>query len=300
MSTPRYIIISPVRDEASSLPLTIASVAAQTVLPVLWVLVDDGSSDTTGAIIAEAARLHPWILGISRRDRGGRRAGGGVVEAFNDGLCAAQGCEWDYIAKLDGDLEFSPDYFETCLRTSEAETRLGILGGLVCIERDGRLVAEYNDPCFHVRGPSKIYRRECWEQIEGLIAAPGWDTFDLIKAQRLGWKTTTLKAAHLRHCRPTGSAYGAWSNWMKNGLANYIVGYHPLFMLVKSARRVFRRPFGLAGAALLAGFIRGYVRRIPQVQDRQTIAYLRQQQLNFFVGRESLWRPRSDPIQANR
>jgi biofilm PGA synthesis N-glycosyltransferase PgaC len=285
-----YIIISPARNEAKYLPMTVASVVSQTIRPRIWVLVDDGSSDETGRIADEAAARHGWIRTIHRWDRGCRRAGSGVMEAFYDGYNLVEHDEsWEFLVKLDGDLSFDSEYFERCFSIFRAEPHLGIGGGLVCTSANGKTEAEFSDSAFHVRGPTKIYRRECWRQIGGLIRATGWDTFDQVKANMLGWETRTFHDIKLIHHRPTGRAYGAWSNYTKNGVANYVVGYHPLFMLLKCLRRFFRRPYGLAAIALMTGFLRGYLRRMPQADDRAVIHYLRKQQMNCLFGRKSLW-----------
>jgi poly-beta-1,6-N-acetyl-D-glucosamine synthase len=289
MTNTHYVIISPVRNEAQYLPMTIASVVSQTIRPSLWVLVDDGSSDETRRIIDEAASRHAWIKAIHRLDRGCRRAGSGVMEAFYDGYSLVHGESWEFIVKLDGDLSFDSDYFERCFYAFDAEPRLGIGGGLVCTNAKGKTEAEFKDPAFHVRGPTKIYRGECWRQIDGLIRTPGWDTFDQVKANMLGWTTRTFRDIKLIHHRSTGGAYGAWANYVKNGLANYVVGYHPIFMLLKCVRRSVRRPYGLAALALMTGFLRGYFNGVPQVNDRRVIHYLRKQQLNCLFGRKSLW-----------
>jgi biofilm PGA synthesis N-glycosyltransferase PgaC len=289
MTDTHYVIISPVRNEAKYLPTTIASVVSQTVRPRLWVIVDDGSSDETGRIIDHAAAEYAWIHAIHRPDRGVRRAGSGVMEAFYDGYSFVPPDSWEFLVKLDGDLSFDPDYFERCFGAFHAEARLGVGGGLVCTKANGKTEAEFNDPLFHVRGPTKIYRHECWRQIGGLIQAPGWDTFDQVKANMLGWKTRTFRDIKLIHHRSTGGAYGAWSNYTKNGLSNYVVGYHPIFMFLKCVRRFFRRPYGLAGVALMTGFLRGYLRRIPQAEDRAVICYLRKEQMKCLSGRKSLW-----------
>jgi len=159
MAKADYIIISPVRNEAQYLGATIASVVGQSVRPRSWAIVDDGSSDETGRIIDEAIRGHDWIKAVHRPDRGVRRAGGGVMEAFYDGYRLLEMEPWEYVAKLDGDLSFGPDYFERCLLAFQGEPRLGIAGGLVCTNAAGRISEEFKDPAFHVRGPSKIYRR---------------------------------------------------------------------------------------------------------------------------------------------
>lgn len=286
-----YVVITPTRNEERYLSLTIASMIAQAVKPLMWVVVNDGSVDRTGALIDEAASGHPWIRAVHRQDRGSRQAGSGVIEAFYDGYALVDGKEWDYVVKLDGDLSFDPDYFDRCLREFELDPALGIAGGTCCKETDGKRLPEFvNEPPFHVRGPSKIYRNACFKAIGGLIKAPGWDTVDLIEANRLGWKTRTFPHIELTHLRATGGAYGSWSNVVKNGLANYVTGYHPLFMLFKCLKRFFMRPYMIEGVGLMVGFLKGYWKRIPQTGGRQTIAYLRRQQMNYLTGRDSLWR----------
>ena len=290
MSVPSYIIISPVRNEASFLPGTIESIAGQRIRPRLWIVVNDGSNDDTGRIAESASSQHPWIRVIHRTDRGFRQAGSGVIDAFYDGYKTISDTAWDFLVKLDGDVTLKPDYFEACLQRFQTNPKLGIGGGTVCGLFDGELRPEADyDPKFHVRGATKIYKRDCWEAIGGLIHAPGWDTLDEVKANMLGWETRTFPEIRLHHHRPAGGAYGGWNNWVKNGLANYKVGYHPLFMVAKILHRLFQRPYFTMSAGLFVGFFSGYLRRIPQIEDRAAIRYFRQQQLNRLFGRRSLW-----------
>ena len=290
MSQSRYAVVTPVRNEADHLSLTIRSMAWQTFKPWRWVLVNDGSADETGQLIDAAAKEHPWIQAVHRPDRGFRQAGGGVVESFYDGYRRVATEPWDFVVKLDGDLSFKPDYFERCLARFDADPKLGIGGGTICSGELERPQPECpNDVPFHVRGATKIYKRPCWEAIGGLIRAPGWDTLDELKANMLGWRTVTFAELPLIHHRRTGEADGSWKNWVKNGRANYIVGYHPLFMLSKCVSRCFERPFGLAAAALMTGYLGGYLKRLPQIEDKALIRYLRRQQVNRLLFRPSLW-----------
>lgn len=294
-----YIVITPVRNEEAHIGRTIQSMVAQTVRPLRWVIVNDGSTDQTGRLLNAAAREHDWIVELHRADRGFRKQGSGVIEAFYDGYALLSGPSsvfhgpqvWSFLVKLDGDLSFAPDYFERCLRHFESQPRLGIAGGTVCCytAAQGWVVDSPGDPPFHVRGATKIYRRACWEQIGGLIRAPGWDTVDEVKANMLGWQTRTFPELEVRQHKDTGSADGTWQNWVKNGLANYITGYHPLFMLAKCLRRTVRRPYLLSGAGLWWGFCRGYLRGVPRVSEPQVIRYVREQQLNKLLLRPSLW-----------
>jgi biofilm PGA synthesis N-glycosyltransferase PgaC len=285
-----YVVVSPVRNEEKYLALTINSMVAQTIRPTRWVIVNDGSEDETGRIAAHAAESNPWITVVNRPDRGFRKAGGGVVESFYEGYRLIEKESWDYLVKLDGDLSFSPDYFEDCFERFEQDGRLGIAGGTICCQTGGVIEAEFKaDPRFHVRGATKIYRAACWLGIDGLIQAPGWDTLDEVKANMLGWATCTLSGLDVIHHRPTGAAYGTWNDRVKGGMANYISGYHPLFMLLKCARRMAAQPYLVGGLGLLFGFVKGYLKRIPQVEDKALIRYLRQQQMNRLLGRKSLW-----------
>lgn len=291
-SLPTYVIITPVRDEAAHVERTIQSIVEQTIRPAKWIIVDDGSTDGTSAILDSHASLHDWISVIHRVNRGHRVAGGGVVQAFNEGYAQVDGGVWDYIVKLDGDLSFDKDYFERCFNDFQLDSRLGIAGGMVVSRLNGTIFEDSpGDPPFHVRGASKIYRRKCWDQIAPLLVAPGWDTIDEIKANRFGWRTRTLRDLHVVQHKPTGSADGRWRNWFKNGRANYITGYHPLFMLAKGMKRAFAsKPYLMESTALLAGFCSGYLKRVPQMPDPETIRYLRQEQGRRLFLRPSIYR----------
>jgi poly-beta-1,6-N-acetyl-D-glucosamine synthase len=286
----QYVVVTPVRNEEANFLQTIDSIIAQTLRPAVWIIVDDGSADRTGVIADGAASRHEWIGVVHRQDRGFRKPGSGVVQAFYDGLAVIQRPEWDFLVKLDGDLVLAPDYFQRCFARFDQDPQIGIAGGLICRRQDGCLVAENKgDPPFHVRGATKIYRHACWEQIGGLIKAPGWDTVDEVKANMLGWKTCTFGELKVHQLKHTGSADGRWRNSVKNGLANYITGYHPLFMFAKCVKRIFSRPFGLGAGALAWGFLSGYLRGVDRITDGDLVRYLRDQQFRRLTLRKSIW-----------
>jgi glycosyltransferase involved in cell wall biosynthesis len=290
MSRSKYVVISPVRNEGRNLPKTIQSMAAQTLQPAQWIVVNDGSTDKTRELVVEAAQQHPWITLVDRPDRGHRKSGSGVVEAFYDGFRQIRSADWDVIVKLDGDLEFSRDYFSRALKTLASQPKLGITGGDICHWENGALVLESKtDPAFHVRGATKIYRRACWEAIGGILSVTGWDTLDEVKANMLGWETRRIPELKLIHLRFTGSADGTWRNALKNGRGSYICGYHPLFLLAKCAKRFMKRPVGVESLGLLAGYVGGYLGSATRVHDQNLVRYLRAQQLRLLFGRPSLW-----------
>ena len=285
----KYVVISPVRDEAAYLRFTIRSMISQTIRPTQWILVNDGSTDKTAAIIDEAATQHSWITPVHRINRGFRQAGGGVVQAFNEGYSRIAISDWQFVVKLDGDLSFDADYFERCFTCFRNEPRLGVGGGAMYHMVNGHEHLE-KGPVFHVRGATKIYSRECWDAIGGFVPAAGWDTLDEVKAQMLGWNTRCFFDIRLIHHRTTGAADGSWKSSVKYGKANYVSGYHPLFVLAKSVRRLLKKPYIIDSAGILYGYISSYFNGTSRVDDPRLIAFVRRQQLRRLIGAESIWK----------
>jgi len=286
----KYIVITPARNEEENIAHTIESMVAQSARPAQWIIVNDGSTDSTKSIIDEAASIHPWIKPVHRIDRGFRQQGGGVVEAFNEGFQKTNIEDWDFLVKFDADLSFEPNYFERCIQKFEENPKLGIGGGMISHEVEGQLVCESpSDPSFHVRGATKIYSRKCWDTIGGLFQAPGWDTIDELKANMHGFNTYTFSDIPLKHHRYTGAVDGTWKNYVKFGVSNYITGYQPVFMFLKCLKRCFQRPLLVGALGLGWGFCKGYLTSVSQVDDQEMIRYTRQQQWNKLLGRPSLW-----------
>ena len=127
--TRRYCLITPCRDEARYARRTLDSVLRQSVPPALWVIVDDGSKDETPQILAEYAARFPFIRMLTRADRGDRKLGGGVIDAFYAGYETIDPDEFDYVCKLDLDLDLPPRYFEILMERMEADPRIGTCSG---------------------------------------------------------------------------------------------------------------------------------------------------------------------------
>lgn len=282
-----YVIISPVRDEENYIEKTIKSVVNQTIIPDRWIIVNDGSKDKTGAIIDQYAKEYSWIIPVHRKDRGYRKNGSGVMEAFYEGYKKING-EFDFLVKLDGDLSFESDYFEKCFAKFRLNSELGIGGGVITSLHENQKIFE-KDVKFHVRGATKIYKRACWESIGQLVIAPGWDTLDELKANMNNWQTETFFDIPIIQHKITGGADGTWKNAVKNGKANYISGYHPLFMLVKLFKRLFQKPFVIGSIGLFWGYISGYIFKRPRVNEMELIKFIRKEQINRLLFKKSIW-----------
>jgi glycosyltransferase involved in cell wall biosynthesis len=285
----KYVVITPARNEEDNIEQTIKSMINQSVRPIEWIIVDDGSLDRTPDIVSKYSDNYNFIKLIRRTKRKDRQQAVGVINAFFAGYKKLTTQDWFYIVKMDGDLSFQPDYFERCFLEFEKDPKIGICGGSIYNLIDGVPVYE-KTPLFHVRGATKIYKRECWDMIDPLINAPGWDTLDEVNASMLGWKTRSILDQKLIHLRPTGNADGSWKNFVKNGKGAYISGYHPLYLLVRGINLARKKPYMLNGIALLFGYIKSHFDGTEQIENRAIIRYLRQQQINRLIPRKkSIW-----------
>jgi len=300
----RYVVISPVRNEAAYLETTVRDMARQTVKPLRWILVNDGSTDSTPKIADRWASEYEWIAALHLRgmersapvlahegqqERGRRAREAKEILAFYKGYETLAGVDWDFLVKLDGDVGLAPDYFERCFEEFERDPKLGIGGGDICNFIDGEWKVEEN-PRFHVRGATKIYRRACWNDIGGMERGAAWDTLDEVKANMKGWSTRSFSRLQVAHYRYTGAANGSWQNAVKKGEWNYISGYHPLFMAMKCVKRVVRKPLIAGSAGLLYGYLLALFRRVPQVDDKPLIRYVKQQQFRRLTFRSTIWK----------
>ena len=281
MTRRRYLVISPVRNEAQHLQRTIDSMVAQTVRPAAWLIVDDGSDDATPEIAARAATQHDWIRLYRRPDRGVRKVGGGVVEAFDEGLSQFNLDDFDYVCKLDGDLEFQPTYFERLFEYSEADAKLGTASGKSWIRIGQRLAPERTGDEFS-QGQTKLYRVACFKQIGGFVREVMWDGIDCHRCRMLGWKARSFRDPELRfiHLRPMGSSFRSiYTGRLRWGYGQYFMGTHPLYALAIAVYRALERPWIVGGLLILVGYLGGFLRRRPRYDDPEFRRYLRRWQL---------------------
>ena len=260
---PRYIVISPVKDEERYVERTLQCMVEQTLRPILWVIVDDGSQDRTPEILSRYEKDHDFIRVIRRPAAGSRQPGSAVIRAFNTGYDAVGNVDYDFVVKLDCDLSFSVDYFEALLARFANDERLGIASGVYLESPDASPWIEIEMPAYHAAGASKVIRKECFEQIGGFVASRGWDTLDEIRAIARGWRTTHFRDLKMRHWKIEGSAIGQWRTNLMHGEIYFLSGGGPLFFLLKVVHRMTRRPYVVGAVALVWGYLRAMVKRKP-------------------------------------
>lgn len=262
MSDQSYVVISPCRNEAAYMRRTLDSMVAQTLRPTLWVIVDDGSTDETPAILAEYAAAYPWIKVVSKPDRGHRAVGPGVVEAFYFGLDTIDRGQFAYLCKLDLDLDLPTGYFAGLVERMESNPRIGTCSGKPYFrDRSGALQSEKCGDEMSV-GMSKFFRRACFEEIGGFVREVMWDAIDCHKARQLGWIAVSWDDPELRfeHLRPMGSSQSSiFTGRRRHGFGQYYMGSDPLYFLATAIFRMAHPPYVLGGLAMIQGYASAWV-----------------------------------------
>lgn len=277
----RYALVTPARNEAAHIARTLASVVAQARRPVRWVVVNDNSTDRTGEIIAEYAARYDFIVHVDAA-RENRANFGSKIKAFNAGYARLAGVDFDYVGVLDGDISFGPDYFERLLALMDQDPRLGLAGGLVFEEVDGKVTPQ-SISLNSVAGAVQLFRRECFEQIGGFrpLELGGEDSLTEIMARRNGWKVQTfpqLRVCH--HGRVTMGGRNSYVTRFRKGMVNYTLGYHPLFQIAIGLYRMIHRPYLIGGLLLTAGYFWAELKGLKREAPRDVITHLRAEQLH--------------------
>ncbi len=269
---PRILVISPVHNEAAHIERVARALAVQELPPARWIVVDDGSSDDTLAIIRRLEREIPFMTAVERaalpegpvRDRLARAA---APRTFNAGLALADVTDYTHVMKLDGDIELRPAYFRELMQRFEAEPALGLAGGVLDEPLpDGRMRRLKIAPQ-HVHGALKLYTRECFERIGGIEERLGWDTIDETYARMRGFTTRSFTDLVSIHHRPLGSADGTVRGHARHGECAYIAHYTTTWVALRAIKVGTRRPAVLSGLAFFYGFARAAARRVERVPD---------------------------------
>ncbi len=283
--TQRYCLISPTRDEAAYARRTLESVCTQSVPPTRWVIVDDGSTDATPQILAEYAERYDFIHIVTRENRGERKVGPGVIDAFYAGYDTINPQDFDYVCKIDLDLDLPPRYFEVLMARMQANPRLGTCSGKAFypapsnIDKtfEGELISEACGDEMSV-GMIKFYRTECFEQIGGFVRQVMWDGIDCHRCRMHGWIARSWDDPELRflHLRPMGSSHkGIFTGRMRHGFGQWFMGTSLPYMTASAAFRMSRPPVVLGGAAMWWGYVRAMLTGQPRYDDPDFRRYLR-------------------------
>jgi len=277
MDDERYVLISPCRNEAQYCRQTLDSVIAQSKQPTLWVIVDDGSTDATPAILAEYAAKHAWIRIVTRADRGRRSVGPGVIEAFYAGFQTIDPARYDYLCKLDLDLRLPPRYFEGLITRMKANPRIATCSGKAYVIEGDHLANERHGDEASL-GMTKFYRVDSFQDIGGFVREVMWDGIDCHQCRMKGWIACSWDDEDLRfvHLRPMGSSQtGILTGRMRHGYGQYFMGTGFVYMLANAVNRLNEKPYVLGSLAMLWGWLKSWLARKPRYDNLEFRRFLR-------------------------
>ncbi len=303
---PAYALVTPARNEARLIEATIRAVAAQTVRPLRWIIVSDGSTDGTDELISLYTAVHEWIELVRMPPRAERHFGGKVL-AIRAGLERLQDVPYEVIACLDADITFESDYFEYLLGKLACNPELGIVGtpykDTTSEIYDYRFVSSE-----HVSGACQVFRRSCYEEIGGYVPSKGGaiDTIAALTARMKGWRTRTFTDKICLHHRLIGTAAGgAIEARFTLGKRDYAIGNHPLWEILRGIYQMTKRPRIVRGIALIAGYVWAAIQRAERPVSPELRAFRRKEQMShlakLIIGsvRHRASRERSVQVPAN-
>jgi glycosyltransferase involved in cell wall biosynthesis len=280
LTQPIYVLITPARNEAQFIDLTIKSVLAQTVRPAKWVIVSDGSTDGTDEIVNKYATEHPWIELVRMPERQARHFAG-KVHAFNAGYARLKGLEYAAIGSLDGDISFDEHYFSFLLRKLAEDSGLGLVG--TPFKETSNQSYDYRFVSIeHVSGACQLFRRECFEDVGGYLPVKGGavDHIAVITARMKGWNTRTFTDKVCWHHRKIGTAqHGGLRAKFRYGVKDYTLGSHPIWELFRIVYQMTKRPFVVGGLALASGYAFALIRRVERPVSRELVTFHRREQI---------------------
>ena len=252
ISQMKYYIIIPTYNEEKFIALTLQSIVEQTVLPSKVVVVNDGSTDKTEEIIQSFCDKHSFFSLVNKTSEARHLPGSKVIQAFQKGLEILDD-HYDIMVKIDADLIFPSNYFETIIQHFQSDERVGMVGGFCYIQKNGGWVLENLTDKDHIRGALKAYRKETFLQIGGLKPAMGWDTVDELLCKFYNWKVVTDESLHVKHLKPTGASYNKAARY-KQGEAFYSLGYGFFITAIASLKLAMRKGKPLLFMDYIKGF----------------------------------------------
>jgi biofilm PGA synthesis N-glycosyltransferase PgaC len=280
-----YVLITPARNEADYIEKTIRSMVAQSVRPLRWVIVSDGSTDATETIVERYLPDHPWLELVKLPPRKERNFAA-KVHAFNAGRERVQGLPYEVIGNLDSDVSFDADFMEFLLGNFASTPKLGV-AGTHYIEGDFHSFRDSYINVQHVNGQVQMFRRTCFEDIGGYVPIKGGgiDWVAVTTARMKGWMTHSYSERVFHHHRVMGTAGGSVLQARFNyGKKDYFLGGHPLWQIFRGMFQMAKRPYVVGGLALIGGYMWCWVRGQERAVSAALMAFNRLEQLARLKG----------------
>ena len=280
-SDKKYVLISAARNEQAYIEKTIQSVINQTILPQKWVIVSDGSTDNTDMIVKKYIEKYDFIELLTRKGDENRNFGSkamSVMKAYEN----IQNIEFDFVGNVDADISFDSNYYENMLNKFEQNPKLGIVGG-TRYDRYPKGFVKIQCAKNSVGGPFQFFRKECFDEIGGYknLKYGGIDAVAETTARMCGWEVKSYSEYLIYHHRITGLANtrNMLLTRFRDGTKLYLIGFHPLHILIKYIVRIFNKPMFLGSLFLYSGYFWAAIRKIKKPVSSEFVKFLRAEQM---------------------
>jgi glycosyltransferase involved in cell wall biosynthesis len=271
-----YILITPAKNEEEALPDVINSVLSQEIKPILWLIVDDGSTDNTPHILDKLKKECKWVKTIKLPSRSrdithhySYVCKQGFEHAIN--YCKENNILYEYIGLLDADTELEENYFAKLIDEFIKNPKLGIASGGIYYNIDSKLQllgTFENLPA----GTGRMWTKECFQKTGGYLVEPSPDSISNVKAMIHGWDTRKFKNIVAIQKRFTSSAEGLWKGYKMNGYMAYYLNKHPLLILLNSVYYTTKHPHYI-GTSYLYGYLVSLFSDAKQINDKDIKNY---------------------------
>ncbi len=271
----KICIIIPAFNESKYLDSVLQSFINQSIQPIRIVVVDDNSTDNTFSIAKNYANKFDWITVIKNKSSENHQPGEKIINAFYFGLNSIDINKFELIGKFDADIIIPENYFENIIKLFISKNKTGIAGGNLYIKKEGKWIFEQISNKKKVRGPIKLYRKECFQQIGGLKKSIGWDTVDELLAKYHVWEVCTDESLHVKHLKPTGANYSKFSKY-KQGEAFYKMRYGFWITFIASAKLAVNKKSFSFFVNCLQGYFKSKFSKLPFIVSEKEGVFIRE------------------------
>jgi glycosyltransferase involved in cell wall biosynthesis len=275
-----FVLLTAARNESAFIERTIQSVVTQTVAPLKWVIVNDGSTDETPAIIDRYADRYPWI---ERLDMPNHRDRSFAAKAYciNSGYEHIRQLNFEVVGNLDADVTFDDDFFEFLLPKFVEMPELGVAGTIFYEDGYDSSIDSFEGENY-VAGMCQLFRRACFEDIGGYTphAPGGVDWIAIMTARMKGWKVRAFREKHFFHHRSMGTAgRGSLAALFSYGEKDYYLGNHPAWEFCRVLYRLGKKPYIVQGLALGTGYLSAAIHRTKRPVSRELMRFHRREEM---------------------
>jgi glycosyltransferase involved in cell wall biosynthesis len=277
-----YILVTPCKNEEESLPKLVESILGQEIVPLLWVIVDDGSTDRTPEILRDIVSKHLWIQTVTLSEKP-RDLGVHVSHVYRTGFdvaikhCEDNNINYHYVASVDADIILDGNYFSSLIKEFEADSNLGICSGHIGNIINGSVVwNSYREDL--PSGGARLWVRDCFEDTGGFLLTCSPDSVSNVKAKLRGWSTRQFSTTKAVSTRAYSSAQGQWKGYQKLGSNNYFIGYSPIHICLKGFKMLYSKNGSFkhgVGIAYVYGYFHDLILNKPRIADAEVLEFYR-------------------------